>query len=159
MEKVFKINVPDGYEIDKEKSTFESIVFKKINDFVLKKIDDDAIKWNATTYAVEINVDGEHFMVDASRPSYCCSWDDAMRFHRNGIWNLPTIKQLEILFNYFENVNAIIRENGGYELIKRWYWSCEEKDVSCAWGVRIDYCNEFRTYKCGLYYVRAVAAL
>ena len=27
--KELKINVPDGYEIDKEKSTFENIVFKK----------------------------------------------------------------------------------------------------------------------------------
>ena len=26
----------------------------------LKKIDDVVIKWNATTYAVEINADGEH---------------------------------------------------------------------------------------------------
>ena len=29
MEKEIKINVPEGYEIDKEKSTFEKIVFKK----------------------------------------------------------------------------------------------------------------------------------
>lgn len=29
--KTMKINVPDGYEIDKEKSTFEEIVFKKID--------------------------------------------------------------------------------------------------------------------------------
>ena len=28
MEKVLKINVPEGYEVDKEKSTFESIVFR-----------------------------------------------------------------------------------------------------------------------------------
>ncbi|HOG38227.1 MAG TPA: hypothetical protein PLD95_02030 [bacterium] len=30
MEKTVEINVPDGYEIDKEKSTFEKIVFKAI---------------------------------------------------------------------------------------------------------------------------------
>ena len=27
-----KINIPEGYEIDKEKSTFEEIVFKKVED-------------------------------------------------------------------------------------------------------------------------------
>ena len=27
--KEFKIEIPEGYEIDKEKSTFEKIVFKK----------------------------------------------------------------------------------------------------------------------------------
>ena len=30
--KDLKINVPEGYEIDKDKSTFENIVFKKINE-------------------------------------------------------------------------------------------------------------------------------
>lgn len=32
MEKELKIEVPQGYEIDKQKSTFEKIVFKKIPD-------------------------------------------------------------------------------------------------------------------------------
>lgn len=31
-EKKLKINIPEGYEIDKEKSTFEEIVFKKAED-------------------------------------------------------------------------------------------------------------------------------
>ncbi len=31
MEKSLKITPPDGYEIDKEKSTFDEVVFKKIN--------------------------------------------------------------------------------------------------------------------------------
>ena len=28
--KEFKIEVPDGYEVDKENSTFEKIIFKKV---------------------------------------------------------------------------------------------------------------------------------
>ena len=31
-EKKLKINIPEGYEIDKENSTFEEIIFKKIED-------------------------------------------------------------------------------------------------------------------------------
>ena len=31
-ERKLKINIPEGYEIDKEKSTFEEIVFKKVED-------------------------------------------------------------------------------------------------------------------------------
>ena len=31
-----KINIPEGYEIDKEKSTFEEIVFKKVEDPLAK---------------------------------------------------------------------------------------------------------------------------
>ena len=35
-EKKLKINIPKGYEIDKEKSTFEEIIFKKIEDPLAK---------------------------------------------------------------------------------------------------------------------------
>ena len=35
-EKKLKINIPEGYEIDKEKSTFEEIVFKKVEDLFSK---------------------------------------------------------------------------------------------------------------------------
>ena len=35
-EKSLKINIPEGYEIDKEKSTFEEIIFKKIEDPLAK---------------------------------------------------------------------------------------------------------------------------
>ena len=35
-EKSLKINIPEGYEIDKEKSTFEEIVFKKVEDPLAK---------------------------------------------------------------------------------------------------------------------------
>ena len=34
--KKLKINIPEGYEIDKEKSTFEEIVFKKVEDLFSK---------------------------------------------------------------------------------------------------------------------------
>ena len=34
--KKLKINIPEGYEIDKEKSTFEEIIFKKIEDPLAK---------------------------------------------------------------------------------------------------------------------------
>ena len=146
MEKTLKNNAPDGYEIDKVNTTFD-------------KIDDVVIKWNATTYAVEINADGEHFMVDASRPSYCCSWDDAMRFHRNGIWYLPTIKQVQVLSNYLDDINENIRENGGYEIIERWYWSCEEKNKDLARYVFMSdgYVNHSSKRDYG--YVRAVCVL
>ena len=35
-EKKLKINIPEGYEIDKEKSTFEEIVFKKVENPLAK---------------------------------------------------------------------------------------------------------------------------
>ena len=35
-ENKLKINIPEGYEIDKEKSTFEEIIFKKVEDPLAK---------------------------------------------------------------------------------------------------------------------------
>ena len=149
MEKTLKINVPEGYEIDREKSTFENIVFKK---------KDDTIRWNATTYSVEIKADGEHFMVDASRPSYYCSWDDAMRFHQSSIWGLPTVKQLKVLVKHIDEVNKIIREHNGFEL-DGWMWSCEEKDKFCAWRVVMNDGYTSYSIKSSYHYVRAVSVL
>ena len=36
--KAFKIEIPEGYEIDQEKSTFEKIVFKEINKELKKEL-------------------------------------------------------------------------------------------------------------------------
>ena len=63
--KTLKIEIPNGYQIDVEKSTFENIVFKKVDNVV--------IKWNKNFKGVEIKTDCEHFIVDASSPSYSCS--------------------------------------------------------------------------------------
>ena len=38
--KEFKIQVPEGYEIDREKSTFENIIFKKVEKELPKKWED-----------------------------------------------------------------------------------------------------------------------
>ena len=153
MEKTLKINVPDGYVIDEEKSTFENIVFKKVDDVV--------IKWNKNYCGVEINVDDEHFVVD-SNPSYYMNWDDAMRFysqpHRSHTWKLPTGKQLKVLAKYLDKVNEIIRENNGYE-INGYVWSCEEMGDFCAWIVSMPDGYTFSNAKYTNYYVRAVSAL
>ena len=150
MRKTLKINVPDGYEIDKEKSTFEYIVFKRIGDA--------EIKWNVCTFSVEIKADGEYFMVHAGFPSYCCSWNDAMRFHKSDVWSLPTVKQLKVLSKHLDAVNAVIRENNGYE-ITGYFWSREEKDEFYAWNVDVGCGDSSCGKKTRDGYVRSVSAL
>lgn len=46
MSKTLKIEVPKGYEIDQEKSTFENIVFKEVKKDIMERVKsvDDAIK-------------------------------------------------------------------------------------------------------------------
>ena len=150
MEKTLKINAPEGYEIDKEKSTFENIVFKKL--------DKPVIKWNKQYGSVDIIAGGEKFRIDAMHPSFACSWDDAKRYFDDMVWKLPTVKQLQIITKHTDEVNKIIQENGGFE-IYGYLWSCEEKDEFCAWYVNMYFgCTNTNRKKYN-YYVRAVSAL
>lgn len=152
--KTLKIEIPKGYEIDKEKSTFDNIVLKKVENIV--------IKWNKNYNGVEIKADDEHFILD-SNPSYCMTWNDAMRFynnkHRSHTWSLPTVKQLQVVYKYFDEINKVIKENDGFVLIEGVYWSINSRDEFCAWGVNMNYGYTFSSYKYGSYYVRAISAL
>lgn len=149
MEKTLKITFPKGYKIDKDKS---------IENIVSEKVDDVVIEWNKEYKSVEIKADDEHFMLDASKPSYYCSWNDAIRFHERGMWKLPTVKQLQVLAKYIDKVNEVIRNNYGYEIIG-WLWSHEEKDEFHAWSVWMDDGGIYGGSKSSLTYVRGVSVL
>ena len=150
MEKTLNINVREGYEIDKEKST---IVFKKIGDVV--------IKWNKNYNGVEIHANGEHFVVDAN-PSYTMTWDDAMRFykhkHRSHTWQLPTRKHLEIISKHLKTINKVIAEHNGF-IICGFLWTCVKHNAICAWAVDVDKGKADYTFTCKYGYTRAVSVL
>lgn len=149
--KTLKIEIPNGYEIDKEKSTFETIVLKKVNEVV--------IKWNKCRNSVEIKADGEHFILDAN-PTYTMSWYDAMRFYKNlSFWKLPTVNQLQVVYKYFDEINNVIKENGGFVLTNGFYWSNLILDEFRAWGVHFNDGRVYRYDKNYCYYVRAVFTL
>lgn len=126
--KSVKIDIPEGYEVDKEKSTFENIVFKKVDDVVLK--------WNKSFNTVEIKAEGEYFMLNAGSPSFYCTWNEAVKYYDNpyNVLKLPTIRQLKIISKYISEINKIIRDNKGFE-IRGGLWSCEERNEVCAWIV------------------------
>ena len=150
MEKTLNINVPEGYEIDKEKST---IVFKKIGDVV--------IKWNKNYNGVEIHANGEHFVVDAN-PSYTMTWDDAMRFykhkHRSHTWQLPTKKHLEIISKHLKTINKVIAEHNGF-IICGYLWTSVKYNPICAWAVDVDEGNADCEFTCKYGDARAVSVL
>ena len=149
--KTLKIEVPNGYEIDKEKSTFENIVFKKVDEVV--------IKWDKKYNGVEIKADGEHFLLSGS-PNYNMTWTEAMRFYSEvQFYKLPTIKQLQVVYKYFDKINEVIKENGGFVLTKSVYWCIEQYDEFCALSVNM--CNgDVRRYLTGnITSIRAVVTL
>ena len=152
--KTLKIEAPNGYEIDKEKSTFENIVFKKVDDIV--------IKWNKNYGGVEIKADGEHFILD-SNLSYIMCLDDALRFynkHRSHTWNLPTIKQLQVAYKYIDKINNVIENNGGFVLYNSFYWGIEERSNYFVWIVNMhNGSTNYDVTKNDASYVRAVVTL
>lgn len=156
MEKQFftlNVEIPDGKEIDFEKSTLTNVVFKDIKP---------TIKWNDMYGGIEINADGEHFIIDAKSPTAVCDWYTAKRYasEPNDAWKLPTINQLKVIAKYFNEIDNVITDNNGFNLVKGFHWSCDEKNDISAWGAHL---NDGYT-NCGMksilyYFVRSVRPL
>lgn len=119
------------------------------------------IKWNADYNGVEIEGEGVHFVVDAN-PSYIMNWREAVRFynnpHRSHTWQLPTREHLKLIAKHIDEVNALIRANGGYE-IRGWHWTADEHSEFCAWDVIMYNGRTDNDTKTNDLCVRAVSAL
>ena len=116
------------------------------------------IEWDANYNGVHIKTDTGLSLIVSGQPSMVMSWHDAVRFYKdNKVWQLPTREHLQLIAARIDEINAIIRANGGYE-IRGWHWTADEYDEFCAWSVNVGngYTND--TYKYGNYYVRAVSA-
>lgn len=116
------------------------------------------IKWNADLFGVEIKGKKAHFVVSAM-PSFAMNWHEAVRLYNNGnnVWQLPTREHLKLVAEHIDDVNALIKANGGYE-IRGWHWTADEYNEFCAWNVNVTsgYTNHYNKYY--NVYVRAVSA-
>ena len=116
------------------------------------------IQWDANYNGVHILTDTGLSLIVSGQPSMVMSWHDAVRFYKdNKVWQLPTREHLKLIAEHIDEVNALIKANGGYE-IRGWHWTADEYDEFCAWHVLMDngYANNVdKSYD---YYVRAVSA-
>lgn len=116
------------------------------------------IKWNQKLFGVEIKDDANHFVINA-QPSMVMNWHDAVRYFKdNKVWQLPTRKQLLLFAKYIDEINALNKANGGYE-VSELHWTADEDDKLCACYVDMDYCYTDFDFKFNNYYVRAVSTL
>ena len=116
------------------------------------------IEWDANYNGVHIKTDTGLSLIVSGQPSMAMSWHDAVRFYKdNKVWQLPTREHLQLIAARIDEINAIIRANGGYE-IRGWHWTADEYDEFCAWGVYMygGYTNYYLKFSLG--YVRAVSA-
>ena len=110
--KQININIPEGYEIDKENSTFECIRFKP----------KPQVYWSDEHRAVVVDDGRISFMVDPA-PSYAMSWNDANRLLRDSIhWRLPTLDELRLITKHLKEINDTLKQVGGFEIFGR-LWS------------------------------------
>lgn len=116
------------------------------------------IEWDANYNGVHIKTDTGLSLIVSGQPSMVMSWHDAVRFYKdNKVWQLPTREHLQLIAARIDEINAIIRANGGYE-IRGWHWTADEYDEFCAWYVRMLDGDANRSDKGGNSYVRAVSA-
>lgn len=116
------------------------------------------IEWDANYNGVHIKTDTGLSLIVSGQPSMVMSWHDAVRFYKgNKVWQLPTREHLQLIAARIDEINAIIRANGGYE-IRGWHWTADEYDEFCAWGVGMLGGATGNASKGSSYYVRAVSA-
>ena len=116
------------------------------------------IQWDANYNGVHILTDTGLSLIVSGQPSMVMSWHDAVRFYKdNKVWQLPTREHLKLIAEHIDEVNALIKANGGYE-IRGWHWTADECNEFCAWPVGTFNGNTYRGSKYSDYYVRAVSA-
>ena len=98
--------------------------------------------------------DSEYDFIGAPAAEFCRSYS---RKDFN-TWDLPTVKQLQIMAKHIKEINACFRAMGCPTLPMGWYWSSIEKDEFCAWYVNVLNGNTNNYYKYRNRYVRAVSA-
>ena len=116
------------------------------------------IEWDANYNGVHIKTDTGLSLIVSGQPSMVMSWHDAVRFYKdNKVWQLPTREHLQLIAARIDEINAIIRANGGYE-IRGWHWTADEYNEFCAWNVYMS--NGYTNLNPKHYYnyVRAVSA-
>lgn len=116
------------------------------------------IEWDANYNGVHIKTDTGLSLIVSGQPSMVMSWHDAVRFYKdNKVWQLPTREHLQLIAARIDEINAIIRANGGYE-IRGWHWTADEYDEFCAWFVGMYGGYTIFSNKNYINYVRAVSA-
>lgn len=128
--KQITIDIPEGYEIDKENSTFECIRFKP----------KPQVYWSDEHKAVVVEDGDISFMIDTT-PSYAMSWNDANRFYNNFIhWRLPMLEELKLIVKHLPQINYILKQVGGFEIFGRLWSSSTGCDSTCALTIDVN-CN------------------
>lgn len=159
--KDLKINIPPGYEIDREKSTFECIKFKKIKDNI-KYIDlglPSGTLWADRNVGAKNPEDcGQYLNFDDANSQYSCpTRTDIKELIENCNWLWVTYNKTNGYLVIGKNGNYIFLPASGYRYGSAgsldnvgsygYYWSASAIGSNCGYGLNFHssswYCNNY----------------
>jgi len=73
-----------------------------------------------------------------------------------GDWYLPSIKELNLMWQNKTTIDSTATANGGTTLSNTWYWSSTEFDANWAWSQNFSDGQQSYTSKSSMYRVRAI---
>lgn len=105
-----------------------------------------------------LNIEARNEKFDLSYDEALLPWRDGRKWCEKNGGTLPSLAQLAILYEFFEEINTSLRDQGGTELSRTFYWSSSEHYSASAWGVNFGSGVMFNYHKFIAYRVRAVVA-
>ncbi|WP_418671872.1 hypothetical protein [Alistipes putredinis] len=105
-----------------------------------------------------LNIEARNEKFDLSYDEALLPWRDGRKWCEKNGGTLPSLAQLAILYEFFEEINTSLRDQGGTELSRTFYWSSSESYSSYAWYVSFGSGGMYGNGKFGAGRVRAVAA-
>lgn len=105
-----------------------------------------------------LNIEARNEKFNLSYDEALLPWRDGRKWCEKNGGTLPSLAQLAILYEFFEEINASLRDQGGTELSRTFYWSSSELGLTGAWGVHFGSGLMSNNGKFLAYRVRAVAA-
>lgn len=105
-----------------------------------------------------LNIEARNEKFNLSYDEALLPWRDGRKWCEKNGGTLPSLAQLAVLYEFFEEINASLRDQGGTELSGVFYWSSSDCNSPGAWGV--NFWNGVVGSGCKFYAyrVRAVAA-
>ena len=84
-------------------------------------------------------------------------WNEALKAAKKAGKELPTKKEMYVILYFIEEINGLLRKNGGSPL-SGYYWSSSEYSRALAWLISFTSGNVLGITKLYPGYVRAVSA-
>lgn len=87
-----------------------------------------------------------------------CDWWDGKKSCEDIFCQMPTLKQLQLIFENKDLINRVLKEHKGEPLKDECYWSSTESYSLLSWELLMDYGFNNTSYKGNGYCVRPVLA-